>query len=74
MMNQFQFDSALFPFNWVAWYREGSPPSAPAGPGQGSWGARAEALAKRKLEEGEDCRGPRAGTHRWKATRRPAGA
>ncbi|MGI6208698.1 MAG: aldo/keto reductase [Anaerolineae bacterium] len=55
MMNQFQFDSVLFPFNWVAWYRGGFGPRVLQQAQDKGVGVLAlKALAKRKLEEGED--------------------
>lgn len=55
MMDQFDFDSVLFPLNWVAWHRGGFGPRVVEKAQEREVGLLAlKALAKRKLEEGED--------------------
>lgn len=64
MMDQFDFDSILFPLNWVAWYRGGFGPRVIERAQEKGVGVLAlKALAKRKLNDGE----PRLWAKSWYA-------
>jgi len=60
LLDQFDFDSVLFPFNWVSWHQGNFGPAVLARAQQKGVGILAiKALAKRKLGEGEKKRWPK---------------
>ena len=60
MLDSFDFDSILFPFNWVMWHQGNFGPSVLARAREKETGLLAiKALAKRKLREGEEKRWPK---------------
>jgi len=62
LLDSFDFDSILFPFNWVMWHQGNFGPSVLARAREKETGLLAiKALAKRKLREGEEKRWPKCG-------------
>lgn len=57
LMDRYDFDTILFPFNWVAWYQGGFGPRVLARAVEKGMGVLAlKALAKRRWKEGEERR------------------
>lgn len=60
LLNRFDFDSVLFPFNWVCWHQgHFGPRVVDAAKGKGVGMLALKALAKRKWKEGEKRKWPK---------------
>lgn len=60
LLKEFDFDAILFPFNWVCWHQVGLGPAVLEKAREKNTGVLAiKALAKRRVEEGEEKRWPK---------------